>query len=268
MNAHELPQPLLQIARRLTDGTVSARHHAASRARIFDRCAALTRTKPPSGTVIGLVCAGLLAAGLTGTAFVTAHRPARASAATVTPQATPLQATEEIEVSPPEARIYWDDRPLEGNPSTVSGPPDGKRHVVRAEAPGYASESETTKLVGNGSMSFSLQPIPLELKFVSATGPVPDAEDAIQRLREPLRACLEVDAPGDKPLPGTATVILLVSGRGLVTSLSPRDVHGFSTRGLACLENFATNAVFSTGGKPQTVAVFVEFRGSSKKATK
>jgi hypothetical protein len=264
MNARDLPQPLLHVARRLTDGTVSARHHAASRARVFDQFAAQSQKKKSATVMTGVVALGVLFAAGTGTAGMIATSRVRTPA---TPVQAP-QAREEIEVSPPEAQIYWDDRPLQGNPAVVSGPADGKRHVVRAEAPGYASESETTKLDGNGSMSFGLQPIPLELGPISSTGPVTDAEAVFERLREPLRACLEIDLVGDVPIAGTATLDVELAPSGMVTAVSVEQVHGFSNRGLACLEAVPRAAEFSTLGKPQKLSVPVTFRGRARNKAK
>ncbi|MEI9941513.1 MAG: serine/threonine-protein kinase [Pseudomonadota bacterium] len=43
-----------------------------------------------------------------------------------------------LQASPPEAKLYLDDQPLPTNPTTKLILADGKAHVLRAEAPGFA----------------------------------------------------------------------------------------------------------------------------------
>jgi hypothetical protein len=267
-----VPAPLLDVTRRLTEGSVSARHHAASRARVFDRCAALPRKGRSTTRILGLVFIPLLLTGATGSAaligMTRVRAPASATTASTVESPKPELPRLEIDVDPPEAQIYWDDVLVEGNPAVVTGPDDHKRHTVRAEAPGYATASNIVKLSGYRSISFELRPEPLELGPITATGPVPDAKDVFERLREPLRACLEIDLVGDVPIAGTATIALGLSSKGVVTDVSVEQVHGFSTRGLACLEAVPRSAQFSTFGKPQKLSVPVTFRARPRKGAK
>ncbi len=43
-----------------------------------------------------------------------------------------------LQATPAEATLYLDDEPLAANPTTKLMMADGKAHVLRAEAPGFA----------------------------------------------------------------------------------------------------------------------------------
>lgn len=71
-----------------------------------------------------------------------------APVATATASATPTRVSVALQATPAEAKLFLDDEPLPANPTTKLLLADGKAHVLRAEAPGFAnatSEFSPTK---------------------------------------------------------------------------------------------------------------------------
>jgi len=69
------------------------------------------------------------------------------------------QAVVTVHATPNDAKIYFDDAPLAGNPATVTFNRDGLAHRVRAEAPNFSRKSELVVLdSSNVSVSLDLQP--------------------------------------------------------------------------------------------------------------
>jgi hypothetical protein len=321
MTEHErsdsgLSQDLLEVARRMTDGSVSPRRHAASRARLFDLCAALPR-RGRTRVAIALVAAGLATSGgALGFARVARiHRQLAAPASSPTAKmetqtetlgedaststtnddgaegdlamamaADMLNKSKSdgdgdgdkksddksdgpkppltINTTPDYARVFWDNRRLEGSPATLSDLPDGKPHVLRVEAPGYETK---TQRVTTGpevdEISVDLQPFPIEIGQLSASAPIGDADPVIENLRKPLRECFDHDLPANPNLTGSVTLSLDLFLEGVVTGATAEDVHGLSPRVVTCLQGVVKGAEFSTGGKPAKLRVPIAFRG-------
>lgn len=53
-----------------------------------------------------------------------------------------------IRVTPPDAKIFLDDAPLDANPATTTLPRNAIKHKVRGEAPGYTTKSEWIAIEG------------------------------------------------------------------------------------------------------------------------
>ena len=68
-----------------------------------------------------------------------------------------------VSTSPSDAKLYFDDDPLEPNPFVRKFMKDGSRHTLRAEAPGYETQRETITLTGDA-------PIVVTLNLQRATG--------------------------------------------------------------------------------------------------
>ncbi|MET0794902.1 MAG: hypothetical protein ABW061_25510, partial [Polyangiaceae bacterium] len=99
----------------------------------------------------GLIAGAALLALLGGASFfgwgrhdVAAEPPAVAEKSAAAPLALPTLAAAarvsiDFQATPRQAKLYVDDEALSSNPATKVLPVDGKIHVLRAEAPGFAS---------------------------------------------------------------------------------------------------------------------------------
>ncbi|MFS8067201.1 MAG: serine/threonine-protein kinase, partial [Byssovorax sp.] len=117
-----------------------------------------------------LAAGGLLVLGLWGITrdpAASTRLPAAALAPTATPAATtvvapsppPVVAQIEISIaaSPPEARIFLDDRPLERNPFKGTLPVDAGPHQLRIEARGHVTQSKSITLDRSLVLELALQ---------------------------------------------------------------------------------------------------------------
>ena len=130
---------------------------APPRRRLFKAAAALAAG--------GLLVLGLW--GITRDPEASTRLPAAAHAAAAIPAATtvaapsppPVVAQIEISItaSPPEARIFLDDRPLERNPFKGTLPVDAGPHQLRIEARGHATQSKSIALDRNLVLELALQ---------------------------------------------------------------------------------------------------------------
>ncbi|MEO5726594.1 MAG: serine/threonine-protein kinase [Byssovorax sp.] len=130
---------------------------AHPRRRLFKAAAALAAG--------GLLVLGLW--GITRDPAASTRLPAAALAPAATPAATtvvapsPPPAVAQIEISiaasPPEARIFLDDRPLERNPFKGTLPVDAGPHQLRIEARGHATQSKSITLDRNLVLELALQ---------------------------------------------------------------------------------------------------------------
>lgn len=101
-------------------------------------------------------------------AAVSGAPSAAARALAIAPAAKPVHVL--IDAIPPNATLYLDDAPLSRNPFEGDLPSDSARHMIRAEAPGYRSETRLADL----SKPLKLQ---LELEAASsAAAPQPGAQ--------------------------------------------------------------------------------------------
>jgi eukaryotic-like serine/threonine-protein kinase len=162
----------------------------------------LPDTPPPRRSPALLVVGGIMVLGAAAAALVmvrgntdpplaastSASAPASAVASGV-PSPNPTTALAELtaRAMPTEARLFLDDAPLPGNPSTLKLPRDGASHKLRAEAPGYVAKTELITMSGDVSA---------QLQLDQAAEPDTKATTAV---RGPLRL------GGASPPPATAT---------------------------------------------------------------
>jgi len=64
-----------------------------------------------------------------------------------------------LQASPAEAKLFLDDEPLPTNPTTKLILADGKAHVLRAEAPGFAKATSEFSPTQNTTVALTLSPI-------------------------------------------------------------------------------------------------------------
>jgi hypothetical protein len=62
-----------------------------------------------------------------------------------------------VRVSPREAQLFLDDKPLPGNPYSAVFPADARAHTLRAEADGYMSESRVITFAEHTSLELALE---------------------------------------------------------------------------------------------------------------
>jgi serine/threonine-protein kinase len=161
----------------------------------------------------GLVAGAAIAAGgLLAVAFWMATRPAAAPAApanTTAPTeaaaiAKPAPAAADIEInigaSPPEARLFLDDRPLGANPYKGKLPGDASPHQLRVEARGYATQSRSIALDRNVVLELALQKDAGAEKAIApvargAAPPPPVVDDGLTRPAVKPRRTLDTSNP-------------------------------------------------------------------------
>lgn len=93
-------------------------------------------------------------------AVAAAAKLAPAAAEPAPPSAAPASVHVLIQAMPPTATLFLDDAPLSRNPFEGELPSDSARHVVRAEAPGYRSETRLAALNGPLQLELDLQAVP------------------------------------------------------------------------------------------------------------
>jgi len=69
------------------------------------------------------------------------EKPVATTGAVVEPATSPKRVSIGLQATPPEAKLFLDGEALPTNPSTKLLTVDGKAHVLRAEAPGFANAS-------------------------------------------------------------------------------------------------------------------------------
>jgi serine/threonine protein kinase len=87
-------------------------------------------------------------------------RPAPSEAVTPlrpAPTAVPTSSVR-ISVSPPEARLWLDEEPLDNNPFVGSRPLDALPHPLRAEAAGYETERRSLRFDADVDLTLALRP--------------------------------------------------------------------------------------------------------------
>jgi hypothetical protein len=289
------PRALLDLARVHTTGEVSPRRHHASRSRVLDR-----GMKPARSARLAYVAvAGAMALGATSFAAVTqvrhhdqaikaddpngvAERAAAIAAARAAAEAAAAQSSDSsessddkddplredaipptvtIRVMPDEAKIFWDDQPLEGNPAKWTRPPDGKVHRIRAEAPGYKGETDSLVVDhSNYTVQYELEPVPLVVGPISATGPVPDVSSVVEEMRSRFRDCYQEGLADAPSMSGKAKIILKVAEGGRILSSDIAGSDGLSAKVTTCLAYVASDAHFAKSSKGSTVVIPVSFR--------
>jgi serine/threonine-protein kinase len=135
----------------------------------------------------------------------TAPLPASAQTTTSAVVAAPLPTAAEVEInvsaSPPEARIFLDDRPLDHNPFKGMLAVEAGSHQLRVEARGYATQSRSISLDRNVVLELALQkdagaaatPPPVAAR--GAPPPPPVVDDGMTRPAVKPRRTLDSSNP-------------------------------------------------------------------------
>ncbi len=127
--------------------------------------------------------------------------PAAASVVAPAPPAPAASVATEIEISiaasPPEARLFLDDRPLDRNPFKGNLPADASPHQLRVEARGYATQSKSIALDRNVVLELALQKDAAAEKpgSRSPTSPAPAVDNAANRSSAKPRRTLDTSNP-------------------------------------------------------------------------
>ena len=121
------------------------------------------------------------------------------SAAIARPPTPTADVELNIGASPPDARLFLDDRPLESNPYKGNLPGDAKPHQLRVEARGYATQSRSITLDRNVVLELALQkegsaerPI---APVVRGALPTPPVDDGMTRPAVKPRRTLDTSNP-------------------------------------------------------------------------
>jgi hypothetical protein len=64
-----------------------------------------------------------------------------------------------LQATPPEAKLFLDDEPLPTNPTTKLLYADGKAHVLRAEASGFANATSEFSPTQDATVALTLTPV-------------------------------------------------------------------------------------------------------------
>ena len=163
----------------------------------------------------GVVALGIAALGLLGiVAWMSTRAPAAPAMTSATPAAAlvvaavPTASTAaplptaaamveiSIAASPPEARLFLDDRPLEQNPFKGTFTAEPGQHQLRASAPGYGTQSKSIALDRNVVLELALQK---DAAFGKSTGRPqggpPVGDDAMMRPAARPRRTLDTSNP-------------------------------------------------------------------------
>ncbi len=104
-----------------------------------------------------------------------------------------------VSVSPPEAKIFLDDKPLAGNPARTTVARDGGAHQVRIEAPGYATKVDTITFERDRSIDVALTKAEGTQAGhrTGGSAPAPPVDDMARPGKKPLRT-LDTSNPYNK----------------------------------------------------------------------
>jgi len=86
-------------------------------------------------------------------------------------------------VRPAHARLFLDGAPLEGNPAGLRRPPDDKPHLLRIEAPGYATLVRAIDLDRDVAKEFELAPEAAPASGSPRTAPSTESRDDVSKPR-------------------------------------------------------------------------------------
>jgi hypothetical protein len=294
----------MDLVRLATNGDVSPRHHQASRVRVLERAmkrptrssvwvlgavagataigaagfASVKARQPhpisaePAAPSLSAVRAAAEQAALRAAANEAAQATAGMKLDEVTLRAAEqAQAADEgkdaavtVEVTPESAKIYWDDRLLEGNPAKIDARPDGKPHRLRAKANGYLTKTQIVFVdSANITVALELQAAPMEIGPVSASASIQDADSVVESMRDKLHDCYSEALRDDPSMIGSATVMLKIGENGRVVSSDIAQNRGLSLKVTTCLAYVASDAHFGSPGKVASVQIPVAFREGS-----
>ena len=127
-----------------------------------------------------------------------AEVPAAAKPAAPTPTVSRVSVA--LQATPAEAKLYLDDQPLPANPTTKLILADGKAHVLRAEAPGFAKATSEFSPTEDTTVALTLTPVE-HAAHTTSDAPASAAH------RYPVRAGRPVVAGAPAAAPATAAPV-------------------------------------------------------------
>jgi serine/threonine-protein kinase len=114
-----------------------------------------------------------------------------------TPTSAPTTVTLKFAATPPEARLFLDNKPLDGNPWKGAVPIDSGMHRLRIEAPGFITRNEELPLDKDRSMDLTLAIDPAAADAKSAT-----ASNGATPRGNPVGGAVDPNASGGSTTPG------------------------------------------------------------------
>jgi serine/threonine-protein kinase len=117
---------------------------------------------PPPRSRGGLVGAVVAVAALALVGIWQLSKPAvtaaggEATSASTAPPSAPGTVTLKLAATPAQAKLFLDDKPLDGNPWKGSFPTDATTHKLRIEAPGFTTRNEDLVFSTDRSMDLTL----------------------------------------------------------------------------------------------------------------
>jgi eukaryotic-like serine/threonine-protein kinase len=123
-----------------------------------------------------------------------------ASAAVVAPSTAAAEVELNVAASPPEARIFLDDRPLDHNPYKGMLAVEPGPHQLRVEARGYTTQSRSIALDRNVVLELALQkdagaPVAAVVRGAAPPPPPPPVDDGMTRPAVKPRRTLDTANP-------------------------------------------------------------------------
>jgi len=125
-----------------------------------------------------------------------------AAAAAPEPTAAITRVSVALKASPAEAKLYLDDQPLSANPTTKLLLVDGKAHVLRAEAPGFAKATSEFSPTQDTTVELSLTPV----ERSSRTSDAPSGPRYVVRAGRPVAGPAPAAAPVTTPVTAAPAV--------------------------------------------------------------
>jgi hypothetical protein len=168
-----------------------------------------------------------------------------------------------ISVTPESAKVYWDNKLLEGMPAIAPKTgADNKSHTIRVEAPGYQTKSQLVKLSGpNVSMSLALEALPATIGTINTTGNVDDVDSVVGGLRDSLTTCYTTALEGNPKLAGaTAVIHVVINKEGGVEDSDFLDRDGLPSKARTCMLSAVNDVTFTSHGKPADINFAITFR--------
>jgi serine/threonine-protein kinase len=139
--------------------------------------------------------------GPTAPPATTTQATTPAAASVVAPPATAAEVELSVVASPPEARIFLDDRPLDRNPYKGTMPVAAGVHQLRVEARGYITQSRSIGLDRNVVLELALQKDAGDARPTAAVvrgaapSPTPPVDDGMTRPAVKPRRTLDTSNP-------------------------------------------------------------------------
>jgi hypothetical protein len=117
-----------------------------------------------------------------------------------------------FKASPPDAEIFLDGKALGGNPFSGQFPKGGAVHVLRAEAPGYATKEESFSFARDADLDLSLAKIDASAvapsRAVEKPAPRPAASSASASVPAGASAAATPSEPASAVAPARKTEVI------------------------------------------------------------